>query len=196
MKPAMIRRGGRIARGPSRRPAAAALAAAALALTCAGCSHILPLGPAPPAPRHLASAVTLQLVLSQPLSPADRCPAGYTTLSAPFTDYPEVPEACYRNLGKPVTFTSAAVTMAYQPATSQQPALYGLNFTLPAAEAAALTAITTKAFDTRDQMAVSTGGKTWGVFMAAGPFTNGQFGILVQSENQALQLQRILIPPG
>jgi len=196
MKPAMACRGGRIARGPGRRLAGAGIAVAALALACAGCSHILPLGPAPPAPRHLASAVTLQLVLSQPPAPAGGCPAGYTTLSAPFTDYPEVPDACYRNLGKPVTFTSAAVTMAYQPATSQQPALYGLNFTLPAAEAAALTAITTKAFDTRDQMAVSTGGKTWGVFMAAGPFTNGQFGILVQSENQALQLQRILIPPG
>jgi len=196
MKPAMACRGGRIARGPGRRPAGAGIAVAALALACAGCSHILPLGPVPPAPRHLASAVTLQLVLSQPPAPAGGCPAGYTTLSAPFTDYPEVPDACYRNLGKPVTFTSAAVTMAYQPATSQQPALYGLNFTLPAAEAAALTAITTKAFDTRDQMAVSTGGKTWGVFMAAGPFTNGQFGILVQSENQALQLQRILIPPG
>jgi hypothetical protein len=86
--------------------------------------------------------------------------------------------------------------MAYQPATSRQPALYGLNFTLSAAEATALAAITTKAFDSRDQMAVSTAGKTWGVFMTAGPFTNGQFGILVQSENQALQLQRILIPPG
>jgi len=192
----MACRGGRIARGPGRRLAGAGIAVAALALACAGCSHILPLGPAPPAPRHLASAVTLRLVLSQPSAPAGGCPAGYTTLSAPFTDYPEVPDACYRNLGQPVTFTFAAVTMAYQPATSQQPALYGLNFTLPAAEAAALTAITTKAFDTRDQMAVSTGGKTWGVFMAAGPFTNGQFGILVQSENQALQLQRILIPPG
>jgi hypothetical protein len=86
--------------------------------------------------------------------------------------------------------------MAYQRATSQQPALYGLNFTLSAAQAAALTAITTKAFDTRDQMAVSTAGKTWAVTFTAGPFTNGQFGILVQSENQALQLQRILIPPG
>ena len=70
------------------------------------------------------------------------------------------------------------------------------QFTLPAAQAAALTAITTRAFDTRDQMAVSTAGKTWGVFMTAEPFTNGQFGILVQSENQALQLTRILIPPG
>jgi hypothetical protein len=196
MKPAMAYREGRVARGPGRRPAGAGIAVAALALACAGCSHILPLGPAPPAPRHLASAVILQLVLSQPRSPAGGCPAGYTTLSAPFTDYPEVPDACYRNLGKPATFTSAAVTMAYQPATHQQPALYGLNFTLSAAEAAALTAITTKAFDTRDQMAVSTAGNTWGVFMTAGPFTNGQFGILVQSENQALQLQRILIPPG
>jgi hypothetical protein len=196
MKPAMACRGGRIARGPGRRPAGAGIAAAALALTCAGCSHILPLGPAPPAPRHLASAIILQLVLSQPPSPAGGCPAGYTTLSAPFTDYPEVPDACYRTLGKPVTITSAAVTMAYQPATNQQPALYGLNFTLPAAEAAALTAITTKASDSRDQMAVSTAGKTWGVTLTAGPFTNGQFGILVQSENQALQLQRILIPPG
>jgi hypothetical protein len=196
MKPAMTRRGERIARGPGRRPAGAGIAVAALALTCAGCSHILPLGPAPPAPRHLASAVTLQLVLSQPPSPAGGCPAGYTTLSAPFTDYPEVPDACYHDLGQPVTVTSAAVTMAYQPAAGQQPALYGLNLTLSADQAAALTAITTKAFDTRNQMAVSIAGKTWGVFMTAEPFTNGQFGILVQSENQALQLQRILIPPG
>jgi hypothetical protein len=196
MKPAMIRRGGRIARGPGRRPAGAGLAVAALALACAGCSHILPLGPAPPAPRHLASAVILQLVLSQPASPADRCPAGYTTLTAPFTDYPEVPDACYRKLGNPVTFTSAAVTMAYQPAANQQPALYGLNLTLSAAQAAELTAITTKAFHSRDQMAISIAGKTWGVTLTAGPFTNGQFGILVQSENQALQLQHILIPPG
>jgi hypothetical protein len=196
MKPAMIRRGGRIARGPGRRPAGAGLAAAAIALTCAGCSHILPLGPAPPAPRHLASAVTLQLVLSQPLSPADRCPAGYTTFAAPFTDYPEVPNACYRKLGNPVTFTSAAVTMAYQPAVHQQPALYGLNLTVSAAQATALTAITTKAFRSRDEMAISIAGKTWGVTLTAGPFTNGQFGILVQSESQALQLQHLLIPPG
>jgi hypothetical protein len=89
MKPAMARRGGRIARGLGRHPAGAGIAVAALALTCAGCSQILPLGPAPPAPRHLASAVILQLVLSQP--PADGCPDGYTTLAAPFTDYPRSP---------------------------------------------------------------------------------------------------------
>ena len=160
-------------RGPGRHPAGAGIALAALALSCAGCSHILPLGPAPAAPRQLASAIILQLVLSQPPSPAGGCPAGFTTLSAPFTDYPEVPDACYRDLGQPVTITSAAVAMSYQPASHQQPAVYGLTFTVPAAEAAALTAITTKAFDSRDQMAVSTAGKTWGVFLTAGPFTTG-----------------------
>jgi hypothetical protein len=139
-------------RGPGRHPARAGIAVAALALTCAGCSHILPLGPAPAAPRHLGSAIILQLVLSQPPSPAGGCPAGYTTLSAPFTDYPEVPEA------------------------------------------SALAAITAKAFDSRDPMAISTAGKTWGVTMTAGPLTNGQFGIGVQSKNQVLQLQRIVLP--
>jgi len=87
----------------------------------------------------------VQLVLSQ--QPADGCPAGYTTLAAPFSDYPEVPDACYRKIG--------------------------LDLTLSAAETAALTAITTKAFDSRDQMAVSTAGKTWGVFMAGAPSPTG-----------------------
>src|SRR4249919_1198558 len=129
VKPAMAYRGGRAVRGRGRHPARAGIALAALALTCAGCSHILPLGPAPAAPRQLASAIILQLVLSQPPSPAGGCPAGYTTLSAPFTDYPEVPDACYRDLGNPVTITSAAVAMCYQPARNQQPAVYGLTFT-------------------------------------------------------------------
>lgn len=183
-------------RGPGRHPARAGIALAALTLSCAGCSHILPLGPAPAAPRQLASAIILQRVLSQPSSPAGGCPAGYTTLSAPFTDYPEVPDACYRDLGQPVTVTSAAVAMSYQPASNQQPAVYGLTFTVPAAEAAALTAITATAFDSRDQMAISTAGKTWGVTVIAGPLTHGQFGIWVQSKNQVLQLQRELLPPA
>jgi hypothetical protein len=135
-------------------------------------------------------------VLSRPPSPAGGCAAGYTTLSAPFTDYPEVPDACYRDLGQPVSITSAAVTMSYQPARSQQPAGYGLTFTVPAAEAPALAAITAKAFDSRDPMAISTAGKTWGVTLMGGPLTNGQFGIWVQSKSQVLQLQRILLPPA
>ena len=187
---------GRLVRRSGGRPAGAGIAVAVVALTCAGCSQVLPLGPAPPASRHLASAIILQLAVSQPPSPTGGCPSGYTTLAAPFPDFPEVPPACYRTLGEPVTFTSAAVTMSYEPAANQQPAAYGVNVTVPAAGKAALTAITTKAFDSRDQLTVSTAGKTWNVTMTAGPSTNGQFGILVQSKTQAVQLQRILITPA
>jgi hypothetical protein len=74
--------------------------------------------------------------------------------------------------------------------------VYGLTFTVPAAEAPALAAITAKAFDSRDQMAISTAGKTWGVTLTAGPRTHGQCGIWVQSKNQVLRLQRTLLPPA
>lgn len=198
MKPVMTRPGIGTVRGsgpcPARVRVRAALALTALALTCAGCSHILPLGPAPAAPRQLGSAVTLQLVLSQPPSPAGKCPAGYAALAAPFADYPEVPDACFRTTGQPVTITTAAVSLSYQPPVNQQPAVYGLNLTVPAAEAPALAAITTQSFDSRDPVAISTAGKTWDVMMTAGPFTNGQFGMWVQSKSQLLQLERELMP--
>lgn len=74
--------------------------------------------------------------------------------------------------------------------------MYGLNLTVPAAEAPALAAITTRSFVSRDWVAISTAGKTWDVTMTAGPLSNGQFGMQVQSKNQILQLQRILIPPA
>jgi hypothetical protein len=172
-----------------------ARAGIALALTCAGCSHVLPLGPAPATPRHLGSAVTLQLVLSRPPSPAGKCPAGYATLPAPFADYPQVPQACYRKTGNPVTITSAAVSISYQPSVNQQPAVYGLNLTVLPAEASALASITMRSFDSRDPVAIGTAGQTWDVTMTAGPLTNGEFGMWVQSKNQLLQLQRELMPP-
>jgi hypothetical protein len=85
--------------------------------------------------------------------------------------------------------------MSYQPAISQQPAVYGLSLTVPAAQAPALAAITTRSFDSRDPVAISTAGRTWDVTMTAGPLSNGQFGMWVQSKNQLLQLQRELMPP-
>jgi hypothetical protein len=204
------------------RPAGAGAALAALALTVAGCTgHVLPLGPAPPptpVPRHLASAIVLQLVLSQPGEPGGGCPAGYATFSGPGTEDPGVPGVCYRKTGKPVTLTSAAVTLNQQPASSgpveqpagsqpvqvqqpagsqsaqvQQPAGYPVLITLPAAGAAALTAIDTKALDSRGLLAIIIAGKTWGTPFVMHPPINGQFGILTQSRNQALQLQRILL---
>jgi hypothetical protein len=182
-------------RRSGKRTARVGIALAALALTCAGCSHILPLGPAPAAQRHLGSAVTLQLVLTRPPSPAGKCPAGSATLPAPFADDPQVPDACFRKTGPPVTITSAAVTMSYQPPVNQQPAVYGLNLTVPAAEAPALAAITKQSFYSQDPVAISTAGQTWDVTMTAGPLTNGEFGMWMQSKSQLLQLQRELMPP-
>jgi preprotein translocase subunit SecD len=76
---------------------------------------------------------------------------------------------------------------------NQQPANYGLMITVPAADRAALLAIATQAYHYRDPLAIIVAGKTWGVPNVAGPFT-GRFEIPAQSANQALQLQRTLVP--
>jgi hypothetical protein len=197
-------------RKTGRRLAGAGLALAGLALTIAGCSNVLPLGPAPaatPAPRHLASAIVLQPGLSQSGASASGCPAGSVALSGPGT--PTITAAsrstsitaglCFRRLGKPVAFTSAGVTLYHQLAGSepvQHPATWELRITLPAAEATALTAITAKVAGTRDQIAIIIAGKTWGLPFTRQPLRNGQFAIAVQSRTQALQLQRILSQPA
>ena len=189
------------------RPAAADIALAGLVLAVAGCSQVLPLGPAPaatPAPRHLASAIVMQPGLSQSGASPSGCPAGSIALSGPgiptitavgnSTGTPA--DLCFRLLGKAVTFTSAGVTMSQRLATSREPALYALRITLPPAEAAALTSITTKVAGTQDQLAIIVAGKTWGMPITLRPLTNGQFTILEQSRDQALQLQRILLKPA
>ncbi len=120
--------------------------------------------------------IVLQIVVSQPLSAAGSCPAGSATLPPAAEEFPGSGQ-CYRR----------------QPAANQQPANYGLGITVPAADRTALTAITTKAYRSRDSIATIVAGKTWSVANVPGPFT-GQFEIPAQSANQALQLQRTLIP--
>lgn len=199
----MTYRRGRITQRPGRHPAGAGIALAALTLTVAGCTgHVLPLGPTPatPAPRHLASPVVLQLVLGRQTEPAGGCPAGFAVLAGPGDQPPEAASPCFRKTGTPVTFTSAGVALYYQPAGNQdghqQPAQYGLNITLPAAEAAALKAITTRAYGSRDPLAITIAGQTWDIPQVLAPLTNGQFEIPAQSKDQALQLQRILLAPA
>jgi hypothetical protein len=131
-------------------------------------------------------------VLAQPSSPAGSCPAGSARLPPAAEEFPGSGQ-CYRRLGKPLTITSAAVRYLQQPATNQLPANYGLGIRVPAADRAALTAITTKAYQSRDPLAIIVAGKTWGAPNVVGPFT-GQFEIPAKSANQALQLQRTLIP--
>jgi hypothetical protein len=64
---------------------ASALAAAGVVLAVAGCSNIAPIGPAPapaslPPARDLGSPIIMQVMRSQPPTPAGECPAGSVDL--------------------------------------------------------------------------------------------------------------------
>ena len=165
---------------------------AVVALAVAGCSQALPLGPAPAGQQQLASAIVLQVVLPRPSSPAGGCPAGSARLPRAAEEFPGS-DQCYRRLGPALTITSAAVRYIQRPAANQQPANYGLAIIVPADDRADLMAITTRAYHSRDSIAIIVVGETWGVPMVEGPFT-GQFEIPAQSANQALKLQRTLVP--
>jgi hypothetical protein len=174
------------------------LAVAALALTVTGCGRMLPLGPyAPAAPSHLGSPIVVQLVLGQSPLQTGGCAGGSGTLYVAEPDSPQSPGACYQKTGPPVAFTSAAVTLYLQPAGSepgQRQTAWGLAVTLPAAEAGALTAITAKSCRTKDPLAFSIADTTWAVITTGAPLTNGRFIIMMPSKDEALQVQRTLVP--
>jgi hypothetical protein len=193
----MFSRGGRIVRGSCGHPASAGIALAALALAVAGCSQVLPLGPTPPptVPSHLGSPIVMQLVVHLPAEPGGGCPAGYTTLPGLGIFGPEGPGQCFRKTGAPVAFDSAAVTLIQQQdggGPVQRSAEYQVLITLPGPAATELAAINAKALGSGDQLSITIAGQTWAAPVIRPP-TNGQFGIPVQSMNQALQLQRTLL---
>jgi len=165
--------------------------AAGLMLTVASCaSHALPLGPAPQLTR-LGSPIVLQAMRFKPPSSTGSCPAGFTMLSVPGMGT----GACYSKLGTPVTFTSATITPAPVTGPAGKPAAgAGLLFTVPAADVAALTTVTTRAADARGAVDISVDGKIWALPLAMAPLTHGQFEIVLPTQNQALQLQHILVP--
>jgi len=211
MKSAPAHARGRVGWGAGRFPARMSIAVAGLALTAAGCSQALPLGPAPtpaPAPSRLASAIVMQPGISDPGSSVSKCPAGSVALSGPGAvngapggtgpvSSPSTPTGlCFRTLGKPVTFTSAGVAVAEQPARSQpvqQPASWVVRINLPTAETAELAAVTTKLAGTQDQLAIIIAGQTWAMPLTLQPLTGGEFAFSVESKSQALQVQRLLI---
>jgi hypothetical protein len=173
---------------------ASMLAAAGIMLTAASCaSHIAPIGPDPaaptmPPPRHLGSPIILQAMRSRPATPAGKCPAGYVPLSAPNSA-----GTCYRQLGTPVSISSAAVSSV---SAHGQPALYGFMVAVPAADVAAVTAVIKQAYDARGALAVNVAGKTWSAPQVLQPFPGQQLQIALPSRNRALQLYRLLVPPG
>jgi hypothetical protein len=167
----------------------ASVLAAGLMLTVASCtSHLTPLGPTPPQPRHLGAPIILQVMRSQPATAAGRCPAGYAALSAPGSA-----GTCYRKLGTPVTITSAAVSSV---SSHGQPASYGFIVAVPTANVAAVTAVIKQAYDSRGALAVNIDGKTWSAPKVLQPFSGRQFQVGLPSRTQALQLYRILVPSG
>jgi hypothetical protein len=211
MKPAMAHHRAGVARGPGSFPIRVSIALAGLVLTVAGCSQALPLGPAPapaPAPSRLASVIVMQPGLTDPAASVRKCPAGSVALSGPGAlnappggsspvSSPSAPTGvCFRLLGKPVTFTSAGVVVDEQPAGSQpvqHPASWEVRINLPAAEAAALSAVTTRLAGTQDQLAIIIAGQTWAMPETLQPLTSGEFAFGTESKNQALQVQRLLI---
>jgi hypothetical protein len=185
-------------RGSGRRPARAGIALAGLALTVAGCTSALPLGPTPvpaPTPQRLSSPIVLQTMLSKQPGPAGGCPSGYTTLTGPGLDFAGASGTCYRKTGEPVTITVAGIALDEQrpPGSQHQPVVYVVNITLPAAGTAALTAITTSAHDSGDPIAIVVAGQIWGIPYTQQPLTQGKLEIAAQSRNQALQLEHTLL---
>jgi hypothetical protein len=207
---------------------ASALAAAGLMLVAAGCSTITPLGPDPtpvrlPPARDLGSPIIVQVMRSQPPTPAGQCPAGSvavfgsepnvlrtavassvpvqasTATPAPPATPPAPPVgvACYLPVGRPVTISSAAVSSVTTYPQQTGPAFYGFVVAFPTADVAALTAAIRQAYDSGDALGMSVAGKLW-----QAPQPRRRFNALraeqinLLSREQALQLYRLLVPSG
>jgi hypothetical protein len=180
---------------PRLSSALASVLAAGLMLTVASCSHdtAAPVAHATVAARS-ATPFVPKAVRFQTTTGAGGCPAGSVALSGG-------PGQCYRQLGTPVTITSATVGPVITDALHFQ-GLDGFWIALPAADAAALQAITTTAADAHANLAISTAGGGWLLPIPGRPFTNGQLEIfspstnnsLTSRNNQVLELHRILVP--
>jgi hypothetical protein len=177
----------------------ASVLTAGLMLTVASCSHDTPapVGHADtPPPSHLRSPFVLGAVGIQPTTGAGGCPAGSVTLSGGAG-------LCYRQLGTPVTITSAIVGPVITDALRIQ-GLYGFWIVLPGADVAALQAITTTAAGDHANLDISVAGRAWLLPIPGRPFTNGQLEMFLPSRgnslpsrnNQVLKLHRILVPPS
>jgi len=176
------------------RVLASVLAAAGIVLAVASCSTITPLGPsgpssvAPPAlpPPPLRSPFTLEAVRIQAPASAGGCPSGSVALSGG-------PGQCYRQLGTPVTITSAYVGSVVTGTHHIPPGQYGFWVTLPAAELPALHALTTAAYDAQGFLDISVAGQTWLLPRVRAPFT-GPLEMVLPDQDQVLLLHRLLFP--
>jgi hypothetical protein len=171
---------------------ASALAAAGIVLAVASCSHITPLAPtgpsslAPPAapPPPLRSPFILAAVGIQAPTSAGGCPSGSVALSGG-------PGQCYRQLGTPVTITSAYVGSVVTGTPHIPAGQYGFWVTLGAADLPALHALTTAAYNAQGFLDISVAGQTWLLPRVRQPFV-GPLEMVLPTENQVLSLHRLL----
>lgn len=186
----------------SRSPAAAAsVLAAGLVFTVASCGHVIPLRPASPAApavvRPLAAALVLQPVLpvtstglADPQS--GDCLAGSVKLSFASAGIPGY-DSCYRLSGTPLTITSAGISTITSPGITATSGTNGPGIwvTLPAADDAAMSALTAQAAKAGEALAVTIDGKVWAAPLVEKSF-GGHFEIPMETNSQALQVQRLL----
>jgi hypothetical protein len=141
-----------------------------------------------------------QSVIAGPVQSVSAGSAGSSPAPAGASATP-VP-TCYRKVGAAVMFTSAAVssvslvsTAKPPPGQPAPPIQYGFTIALPTAAVPALTAVTTTAYQAHGSLAITVAGRTWALPLVAGPFTSRYLQISLP-RSQALQLQRLLVPPG
>jgi hypothetical protein len=174
----------------------AGVLAAGFMLAVAGCSQDTP-APVAHGARILNRSrplFVLKAVRVQPATGTGGCPAGSVTLSGG-------PGLCYRQLGVPVSVTSATVGPVITDALHFQ-GLYGFWIGLPAADVAALRAITSTAADAHANLAIYVADRGWLLPIPGRPFTNGQLEVFVPSlsnslasrNQQVLELHHALVP--
>jgi hypothetical protein len=175
------------------RPAAAI---AVSVLAAAGCTGGRPSNPVSsvPAPqiRPLGSAIILEPLVSRmrvPPAPGQvgrfTCRPGFAFLPGPGAN----PTLCYRQIGKPVTITSAAVF-----SIEDLPQNWGLAITVPPGDRAALAAVSTRAVG--HQLAIIVAGKAWAIVYGQTPLTHGRFEILGLTRTGVSALRRMLVQSG
>jgi hypothetical protein len=141
-----------------------------------------------------AGVSTSRPVAAGPGSPV---PAGTASPATPAPTAPPAGVACYRPVGTPVTITSAAVSSVTTKRNDPGLAWYEFVVAFPTADVAALTTLIRQAYAADDVLGMSVAGKLW---QAPAPRT--KFNALraeqinLASRTQALQLYRLLVPPG
>lgn len=164
-------------------------------LTAAGCTGDRPMSPSAGSfsrIRPLRTAIVLEPVVSQfRIAPPPgkvgrfRCRSGFAFLRGPGAN----PARCYRQIGRPVTITSAAIA-----AVEDLSPKWGLVITLPRRERAALAAVSRR--EVGHLLAVVVAGKVWEIPYVQTPLPDGMFEIGGLTRTQANLLQRTLVQTG